>query len=100
LDRVYWAWWIAWRRLRQFVLAFLAVARSRVPVRRHVLPAGFCTIWLALRWRRIQHHELTVLPFTVLGPTTARPSRCSLPEKSAIYQFTAPLAIVLIVVCF
>ena len=99
----YWAWWIAWapfcgqfvarvsrgRTIRQYLLAVM------------LLPAGFCVIWLAIYGGAAFNIDAATggaIQAAVSADTTN--GLFALLQQLPIYQVTAPLAIVLIVVCF
>ena len=100
----YWAWWIAWA---PFCGQFVArVSRGRT-IRQYLfavmlLPAGFCTIWLAIYGGAAFNIDATIangaIQAAVSNDTTT--GLFALLQQLPVYQVTAPLAIVLIVVCF
>ena len=101
----YWAWWIAWA---PFCGQFVArVSRGRT-IRQYLfavmlLPAGFCVIWLAIYGgAAFNINELTggALVNIVGGENGNTVALFALLQNLPLYQVTAPLAIVLIVVCF
>jgi len=101
----YWAWWIAWA---PFCGQFVArVSRGRT-IREYLfavmlLPAGFCVIWLAIyggaafNINELTGGNLVSVLGTDNGTTVAL---FAFLQELPLYQVTAPLAIVLIVVCF
>ena len=101
----YWAWWIAWA---PFCGQFVArVSRGRT-IREYLfavmlLPAGFCVIWLAIyggaafNINELTGGNLVSVLGTDNGTTVAL---FAFLKELPLYQITAPLAIVLIVVCF
>ncbi|MBR0404912.1 MAG: BCCT family transporter [Eggerthellaceae bacterium] len=100
----YWAWWIAWA---PFCGQFVArVSRGRT-IRQYLfavmlLPAGFCVIWLAIYGGAAFNIDSTVANGAIQAAVSADTTNglFALLQQLPIYQVTAPLAIILIVVCF
>ena len=100
----YWAWWIAWA---PFCGQFVArVSRGRT-IRQYLfavmlLPAGFCVIWLAIYGGAAFNIDATVSNGAIQAAVSADTTNglFALLQQLPLYQVTAPLAIVLIVVCF
>jgi len=100
----YWAWWIAWA---PFCGQFVArVSRGRT-IRQYLfavmlLPAGFCVIWLAIYGGAAFNIDATVAGGAIQSAVSADTTNglFALLQYLPLYQITAPLAIVLIVVCF
>ena len=101
----YWAWWIAWA---PFCGQFVArVSRGRT-IREYLfavmlLPAGFCVIWLAIYGgAAFNINELTGGGLvTALGADNGTTiALFAFLNELPLPAITAPLAIVLIVVCF
>ena len=101
----YWAWWIAWA---PFCGQFVArVSRGRT-IRQYLfavmlLPAGFCVIWLAIYGGAAFNIDAMtggLLTTAVGGDNGTTIALFAFLEQLPVYQVTAPLAIVLIVVCF
>ena len=99
----YWAWWIAWA---PFCGQFVArVSRGRT-IRQYLfavmlLPAGFCVIWLAIYGGAAFNIDaLTGGAIQAAVGADSTTGLFALLENLPIYQVTAPLAIILIVVCF
>ena len=101
----YWAWWIAWA---PFCGQFVArVSRGRT-IRQYLfavmlLPAGFCVIWLAIYGGAAFNIDAMtggLLTQAVGGENGTTIALFAFLEQLPVYQVTAPLAIVLIVVCF
>ncbi len=99
----YWAWWIAWA---PFCGQFVArVSRGRT-IREYIfavmlLPTGFCVVWLAIYGGAALNIDgLTggLIQSAVSADTTN--GLFALLQNLPFFQVTAPLAILLIVVCF
>lgn len=101
----YWAWWIAWA---PFCGQFVArVSRGRT-IREYLLavmllPAGFCIIWLSIYGgAAFNLNELSggAIQAAVAGENGTTIALFAFLRQLPLFQVTAPLAIVLIVVCF
>ncbi|MBQ9069692.1 MAG: BCCT family transporter [Eggerthellaceae bacterium] len=101
----YWAWWIAWA---PFCGQFVArVSRGRT-IRSYLfavmlLPAGFCVVWLAVYGgAAFNLNELTggAIQAAVGGENGTTIALFAFLKELPGYVVTAPLGIVLIVVCF
>lgn len=101
----YWAWWIAWA---PFCGQFVArVSRGRT-IRQYLfavmlLPAGFCVIWLAIYGgAAFNINELTggAIQAAVGADNGTTIALFAFLKELPAYVATAPLAIVLIIVCF
>ena len=101
----YWAWWIAWA---PFCGQFVArVSRGRT-IREYLfavmlLPAGFCVIWLAIYGgAAFNINELTggAIQTAVGADNGTTIALFAFLKELPAYVVTAPLAIILIVVCF
>ncbi|MBQ9068956.1 MAG: BCCT family transporter [Eggerthellaceae bacterium] len=101
----YWAWWIAWA---PFCGQFVArVSRGRT-IRSYLLavmllPAGFCVIWLAIYGgAAFNLNELTggAIQAAVGGDNGTTIALFAMLMELPVYVITAPLAIILIIVCF
>ena len=100
----YWAWWIAWA---PFCGQFVArVSRGRT-IRQYLfavmlLPAGFSVMWLAIYGGAAFNIDATAANGAIQAAVSADTTNglFALLQQLPLYQITAPLALVLIVVCF
>ncbi len=99
----YWAWWIAWA---PFCGQFVArVSRGRT-IREYIfavmlLPTGFCVVWLAIYGGAAFNIDALTggaIQAAVSADTTN--GLFAVLQNLPLFQITAPLAIILIVMCF